>query len=208
MMIIRWQIIDRKHTAKSAFPGLNGADDHLSDFGFLNGCRTHKAGLQGHIKGAAVKAPVLQRLSRIPDGVEFCMAGRVMVFFHGIMSTSDDFTIFYNDSAHGHFPEAVGLLGFFQCFFIKGIHPASPFLLYSSYCSVSSASGLEKTGIHKMPVDLFILYLPLWCISSGHIDELEFIRTVSGLGKLKQLSVHKIDQSIDHSDHVIVMKVQ
>ena len=35
-----------------------------------------------------------------------------------------------------------------------------------------------------------------------------FIKIFDENEKLKQFSVHKVDQCIDHSDHVIVMKVQ
>lgn len=103
---------------------VHGAHDYSVDAGLNDGAGTHLAGLERNVEGAALEAPVVNKLGSLFDGGNLSVGKGGLVGVATIVAAADYLAFVDDDAADGNFAELVGLAsflqGFFHVFFIFG----------------------------------------------------------------------------------------
>jgi hypothetical protein len=84
------------------FTFVSGAPDHELEAGFPAGGRAHGTGLEGHVKGAVLEAPVADNPPRTSESYDLGMGCRIGIRLPLVSGASDDLAVAGNDCSDGN----------------------------------------------------------------------------------------------------------
>ena len=96
--------------------GIHAAHHYFRDTGLHNGTGAHLAGFQGHIERAFFQTPVADHFAGFVDRCDLCVRQCILVCISPVVTTTDDLTFMYNDTADGDFPQGIGFFRLLQSF--------------------------------------------------------------------------------------------
>ena len=109
-----------QHAACSASFDIGCTKHHTVEACVQHGTAAHGTRLQRDIKRAAIQAVIAQSLSRVAQGLDFGVRGRIVVANGGIAPNTNDLPCLDNHCAHWHLTGQGGQFRLFQ----RKLHPA------------------------------------------------------------------------------------
>lgn len=135
--------------------GIHAAHHYFRDTGLHNGTGAHLAGFQGHIERAFFQTPVADHFAGFVDRCDLCVRQCILVCISPVVTTTDDLTFMYNDTADGDFPQGIG---FFACFRASFIYFSSTLLITAMVSVAFLMLALSEVLCFGKPFPKITLY--------------------------------------------------